>query len=79
MDRYIFILGKDVPVKKLKFIAMTALLLALKIDDGIMSRRVCHEYINKMEYLLTGSPKMENRGRSTNKKEMGVGSGYSSR
>ena len=36
------ILQKDVTPKQLKLIAMTCLLLALKMDDGIMSRKVCH-------------------------------------
>ena len=42
MDRYILLLGKDVSAKQLKLIGMTALMLALKMDDGIMSRKVCH-------------------------------------
>ena len=60
---------------------MTSLLLALKMDDGIMSRKVCHEYINKMDALMANNtPKIEHRGRSNNKnKEMGMSSGFSSR
>lgn len=42
MDKYIMIIEKEVTPKQLKLIAMTALLLALKIDDGIMSRKLCH-------------------------------------
>ena len=48
-------LGKDVTSKQLKLIAMTSLLLALKMDDGIMSRKVCHEYINKMDALMANN------------------------
>lgn len=42
MDRYMLTLGKEVTSKQLKLIAMCALLLALKMDDGIMSRKLCH-------------------------------------
>jgi len=41
MDSYLVIAGIDA-VKQLKFVALTSLLLALKVDDGIMSRRLCH-------------------------------------
>ena len=58
------ILQKDVTPKQLKLIAMTALMLALKVDDGIMSRKLCHEYINRMEYLLQ---KPDFKSRSVNK------------
>lgn len=47
------ILDKDVSGKQLKLIAMTALLLALKMDDGIMSRKLAHEYIHRMEGVLS--------------------------
>lgn len=46
------ILDKDVSAKQLKLIAMTSLLLALKMDDGIMSRKLAHEYIHRMEGVL---------------------------
>lgn len=36
------IIDQEVNSKQLKMIAMTALLLGLKMDDGIMARRVCH-------------------------------------
>ena len=42
MDKYMQILQKDVTSKHLKLIVMTALMLALKMDDGIMSRKLCH-------------------------------------
>lgn len=41
MDNYLILAGIDA-VKQLKFVALTSLLLALKVDDGIMSRRLCH-------------------------------------
>ena len=42
MDKYMLFLEKDVTPKQLKLISMTALLVALKMDDGIMSRKLCH-------------------------------------
>ena len=36
------ILDQEVNSKQLKMIAMTALLLGLKMDDGITARRICH-------------------------------------
>lgn len=39
LDRYV-LLGE--PPKELRLTAMTALLLALKMDDGIMGRKLCH-------------------------------------
>jgi len=42
MDQYMMIIQKDLTAKQLKLIAMTSLLLALKVDDGIMSRKLCH-------------------------------------
>lgn len=41
MDSYLLLAGIDA-AKQLKFVALTSLLLALKVDDGIMSRRLCH-------------------------------------
>lgn len=43
---------------------MTALLLALKVDDGIMSRKLCHEYINHMEIILNMSNKTSSKSKS---------------
>lgn len=40
LDRFV-LLGNEQP-KELRLVAMTALLLALKVDDGIMSRKLCH-------------------------------------
>lgn len=51
------VLAKEVTPKQLKLIAMTSLLLALKMDDGIMSRKLCHEYINHMESILQTNSK----------------------
>jgi hypothetical protein len=67
MDRYMLILGKEVTGKQLKLIAMTALLLGLKIDDGIMSRKLCHEYINHMECVLQLASRTDHRDKSTQK------------
>jgi len=55
MDKYLMILDQEVNSKQLKMIVMTALLLALKMDDGIMARRICHEYLSNMENLLSKS------------------------
>jgi hypothetical protein len=55
MDKYLLILGKEVTPRQLRLIAMTALMLAVKIDDGIMSRKICYEYINHMDSLLSSS------------------------
>lgn len=33
---------------------MTALMVAVKMDDGIMSRKLCHEYITRMDNLMKG-------------------------
>lgn len=41
MDNYLIQAGIEA-IKQLKFVALTSLLLALKVDDGIMSRRLCH-------------------------------------
>ena len=79
MDKYMLVLQKDVPVNQLKLIAMTSLLLAVKMDDGIMSRKVAHEYINRMDSLLASSPSPLNRGRSILKNKDGTNSGLSSR
>ena len=79
MDKYMLLLGKDVSAKQLKLISMTALLVALKVDDGIMSRRICHEYIHKMDQLLANNPKLDQRGRSMNKAKEMMNSGMSSR
>ena len=63
------IIQKDAPVSQLKLIAMTSLLLAIKMDDGIMSRKVAHEYINRMDSLIASSPSSLDRGRSVKNKE----------
>jgi hypothetical protein len=55
MDKYMLYLEKDVTSKQLKLISMTALLLALKVDDGIMSRKLCYEYLNHMDTILSMS------------------------
>ena len=52
MDKYIMILDKDITFRQLKLIALTSLLLALKMEDGIMSRKLCHDYIKNIENLL---------------------------
>jgi hypothetical protein len=71
MDRYMLILEKDVSAKQLKLIAMTALMLALKMDDGIMSRKLCHVYINKIDSLLQQSPSKSHRSTQGLIKDMG--------
>jgi hypothetical protein len=43
---------------------MTALLLALKVDDGIMSRKLCHEYSARMETILSLSTKSSAKSKS---------------
>jgi hypothetical protein len=43
---------------------MTALLLALKVDDGIMSRKLCHEYATRMELILSMSTKSSAKSKS---------------
>jgi hypothetical protein len=78
MDRYIMIIEKEVTTKQLKLIAMTSLLLALKMDDGIMSRKLCHEYINHMESVLQMGGKGESRGKSSQKNK-DIASAFSSK
>jgi hypothetical protein len=69
MDKYVMILEKDVTAKQLRLIAMTALLLALKMDDGIMSRKLCHEYIKNMEAILVLEGRGEPKSRSIQKQK----------
>ena len=67
MDKYMLFLEKDVTAKQLKLISMTALLLALKMDDGIMSRKLCHEYLNRMETILQLTKEPKSRSTQKNK------------
>lgn len=62
MDRFV-LLGSE-PVRELRLVAMTALLVALKVDDGIMSRKLCHEYTARMEMILSMSTKSSAKSKS---------------
>ena len=67
MDRYMSALGRQLAGKKLKLIAVTGLLLALKIDDGIMSRRVCHECIKNIDSILGNCHSKSGKSKSISK------------
>ena len=71
MDRYTQALGKELSSKKLKYIAVTSLLLALKIDDGIMSRRICHECIKNIESILGCGHSRTGKSKSNSKHKDG--------
>ncbi len=64
LDKYLLSLGQELVGKDLKLMSMTALLLAIKVDDGIMARRLCHEYINRMEIILGMSNKTSSKSKS---------------
>jgi hypothetical protein len=64
IDKYLLQLGQAVSREELKLISMTALLLALKVDDGIMSRKLCHEYMSHMELILNMSNKTSSKSKS---------------
>jgi hypothetical protein len=63
MDNYLILAGIDA-VKQLKFVALTSLLLALKVDDGIMSRRLCHELITRIDIILGLSNRSSSKSKS---------------
>ncbi len=42
-------------IKNLKLFAITCLLMALKMDDGLMARKLCFELNTNMEGLLKSS------------------------
>jgi hypothetical protein len=61
MDRFVVGCGE---ARELRLVGMTALLLALKVDDGIMSRKLCHEYAARMEMILGMSTKSSAKSKS---------------
>jgi len=42
MDRYVLIIEREMTIKNLRLLSLTCLMLALKMDDGIMSRKLCY-------------------------------------
>lgn len=63
LDRFV-LSGMGDQTKELRLVAMTALLLAVKVDDGIMSRKLCHEYASRMEMILSMSTKSSAKSKS---------------